>query len=148
VETLNMELNQENVQEIVGNSQVVVDALDNLTARIITSRYVFNERIPFVHGAIHGTMGQLSTFTHETPSYENTFKLSSRGKELSEDVLKEVEAISQSAPPVIGPVPNIVGCLQAFEVIKILTGRGEVITAPDVMIFDLMKNEPFTVVKY
>ena len=38
VETFKTELNQENVDEIVAGSSVVVDALDNLTARIITSR--------------------------------------------------------------------------------------------------------------
>ncbi len=148
VETFNTELNQDNVDEIIGDSQVVVDALDNLTARIIASRCAFKLKIPFVHGAIHGTMGQLSTFTDKTPSYEDTFKLSSRGKELDENVLFEVEKLSKSVPPVIGPVPNIVGCLQAFEVVKIITERGNVITAPEVMIFDLLKKDPFTVVEF
>ena len=31
--------------------------------------------IPFVHGAIHGTMGQITTFTTETPSYEETIQI-------------------------------------------------------------------------
>jgi molybdopterin-synthase adenylyltransferase len=148
VETFQTELNQENVADILKGSNVVVDALDNLKARIITSRCAFKLKIPFVHGAIHGTMGQISTFTPETPSYEETFKLSSYQKELNSQVLNELKKLTRAIPPVIGPIPNIVGCIQSFEVIKILTNRGNVITAPDVLIFDLMKKNPFSVVKF
>jgi len=147
VETFKTELNQENVDEIVAGSSVVVDALDNLRSRIITSRCALKLQIPFVHGAIHGTMGQITTFTSETPTYEETFNLSSFGKDLNDEVLREVEKLAKSVPPVMGPVPNIVGCIQAFEVVKIVTGRGNIITAPEVLIFDLMKKKPFSVVE-
>ncbi len=148
VETFNTELNQENVNEIIAGSNVIVDALDNLTARIITSRCALKLKIPFIHGAIHGTMGQITTFTHETPTYEETFKLSSCGKALTKGVVKELEKQTRTVPPVIGPIPNIVGCMQAFEVVKILTNRGHVITAPEVLIFDLMKKNPFSIIKF
>jgi molybdopterin/thiamine biosynthesis adenylyltransferase len=148
VQTFNTELNQENVEEIIGGSNIVVDALDNITSRIVTSRCTLKLKIPFVHGAIYGTMGQITTFTPETPTYEDIFKLSSNGKDLSEEVVKEVEKLTKAVPPVIGPVPNIIGCLQAFEIVKILTNRGHVITAPEVLIFDLMKKNPFSVVKF
>jgi molybdopterin/thiamine biosynthesis adenylyltransferase len=148
VETFKTELNQENVADILKGSNVVVDALDNLKTRIITSRCAFNLKIPFVHGAIHGTMGQISTFTPETPTYEETFKLSSCGKDLSEEVISDVEKLARAVPPVMGSVPNIVGCLQAFEIVKILTGKGNIITAPEVLIFDLMKKKPFSVVEF
>jgi molybdopterin-synthase adenylyltransferase len=148
VEIFNTELNQENVEDILKGSTVVVDALDNLKARIITSRATMKLKIPFVHGAIHGTMGQISIFTSETPSYEEIFRLPSNGKELNEEILKDVNKLAKEVPPVIGPVPNIVGCLQAFEIVKILTGKGHIITAPEVLIFDLMKKEPFTIVEF
>ena len=148
VETFNTELNKDNVREIIAGSKVIVDALDNLESRIITSRCALELDIPFVHGAIHGTMGQITTFTTETPSYEETFKLSSYEKELNSEVLNELKKLTRAVPPVIGPIPNIVGCIQSFEVIKILTNRGNVITAPDVLIFDLMKKNPFSVVKF
>jgi molybdopterin/thiamine biosynthesis adenylyltransferase len=93
-------------------------------------------------------MGQISTFTPETPTYEETFKLSSCGKDLSEEVISDVEKLARAVPPVMGSVPNIVGCLQAFEIVKILTGKGNIITAPEVLIFDLMKKKPFSVVEF
>ena len=148
VETCNTELNDANVCEIIGDSNIVVDALDNLKARVISSRCALKLKIPFVHGAIHGTMGQITTFTPETPSYEETFKLSSCGKDLNREVLMELKKMTKEVPPVIGPIPNIVGCLQAFEIVKILTGRGNIITAPEVLIFDLMKKKPFSVVEF
>jgi molybdopterin-synthase adenylyltransferase len=148
VETFNTELNKDNVREIIKGSKVIVDALDNLESRIITSRCALELDIPFVHGAIHGTMGQITTFTAATPSYEETFKLLSYEKELNSKVLNELKKLTRAVPPVIGPIPNIVGCIQSFEVIKILTNRGNVITAPDVLIFDLMKKNPFSVVKF
>jgi molybdopterin-synthase adenylyltransferase len=146
VETFNTELNRDNVRDIIKGSKVIVDALDNLESRIITSRCALELDIPFVHGAIHGTMGQITTFTNATPSYEETFKLLSYKKELNSKVLNELKKLTRAVPPVIGPIPNIVGCIQSFEVIKILTNRGNVITAPDVLIFDLMKKNPFSVV--
>jgi molybdopterin/thiamine biosynthesis adenylyltransferase len=148
VEAFNQELNEKNVQKIVENSDVVVDALDNLIARILTSRKAAELGIPFVHGAIHGTMGQLTTFTPQGPSYEDTFKLPSAGKELTEDVVSSIQRINKDVPPVIGPVPNIVGCLQAFEAVKNITNNNNIITAPNVLIFDLMKKEPFTMVEF
>ncbi|MBP2046982.1 HesA/MoeB/ThiF family protein [Methanobacterium aggregans] len=148
VEALNQELNEKNVETIVKNSDVVVDALDNLIARILTTRKAAELEIPFVHGAIHGTMGQVTTFTPDSPSYEETFKLPSAGKELTEEVIESVGKINKDVPPVIGPVPNVVGCLQAFEAVKYITGNGNIITAPNVLIFDLMKKEPFTMVEF
>ena len=148
VETFNTELNEENVEDIIKKSTVVVDALDNLKARIITSRCALKQEIPFVHGAIHGTMGQITTFTSKTPTYEEIFKLSSLGQDLNENVLRDLNKLTRTTPPVIGPIPNIVGCLQAFEIFKILTGRENIITAPEVLVFDLMKQKPFSVVKF
>lgn len=148
VEVFNTELDKSNVENIIEGSDVVIDALDNLKARIITSRKTMQLGIPFIHGAIHGTMGQITTFTSETPGYEKTFRLCSSGKDLTEDVIVEVSKLAKEVPPVIGPVPNIVGCLQSFEAVKILTGKGNLITAPEVLIFDLLKKESFSVVEF
>jgi len=142
------ELNEDNVQKIVEGSDIVIDALDNLVTRIILSRYAYESEIPFVHGAIHGTMGQVSVFTKDTPTYEELFKLPSLGQELTEEVIAKVKEIGAEVPPVIGPVPNIVGCLQAFEAFKLITLQGDSIMAPDVLMFDLLGKNPFSVVEF
>ena len=42
-----------NVDELIGNSDIVIDALDNITTRVIVSRKAREYKIPFIHGAIH-----------------------------------------------------------------------------------------------
>jgi molybdopterin/thiamine biosynthesis adenylyltransferase len=147
VESFEGELNESNVEKIVAGSDLVIDALDNLVSRIILSRCARELEIPFIHGAIHGTMGQVTVFNNETPSYEELFKLPSKNNELSTEVIGEVLKLSQDIPPVLGPVPNIVGCLQSSEAFKVITGKGRVILAPKVLNFDLMRGDPFSVIE-
>jgi molybdopterin/thiamine biosynthesis adenylyltransferase len=147
VKTFEGELNSSNVENIIKESHLVVDALDNLVSRIILSRSALKLKIPFIHGAIHGTMGQVTVFNTETPSYEELFKLPSQNKELTPKVIEKVLKLSQDVPPVLGPVPNIVGCLQASESLKIITKKGKSILAPKILNFDLMRNEPFSIIE-
>ena len=148
IEAVEEEVNEDNVERIIKDSDIVIDALDNLVTRITVSRHVQDLDIPFIHGAIHGTMGQVTVFTKDTPTYEEIFKLPSCGEELTEEVIKKIKDIGAEVPPVIGPVPNIVGCLQAFEAFKLITLEGEPIIAPDVLMFDLLSKDPFSVIKF
>ncbi|MCE5213755.1 MAG: HesA/MoeB/ThiF family protein [Methanobacterium sp.] len=148
VEAINGELNQENVEEILKDSAVLIDALDNLISRILVSRNAFELDMPFIHGAVHGTMGQITTFTRDTPEYEELFKLPSYNKDLTEDVVDRIQKLNLNPPPVIGPVPNLLGCLQSFEAVKLLIDKGQVLMAPEVLMFDLLKKEPFYTVKH
>lgn len=148
IDAFESEVNQENVDEILKGSSVVIDALDNLISRIIVCRCAYKIGIPFIHGAIHGTMGQVTTFTSKTPQYEEIFKLPSHNEDLTEDIVKRIQKLNLNPPPVIGPVPNIVGCLQSFEAVKILTGKSNIITSPEVLMFDLLKKEPFYTVNH
>jgi molybdopterin/thiamine biosynthesis adenylyltransferase len=148
IEAVEEEVNEDNTKKIIKDSDIVIDALDNLLTRITVSRHTKNLDIPFIHGAIHGTMGQVSIFTKDTPTYEEMFKLPSSGRDLTEEVINKVKEISAEVPPVIAPVPNIVGCLQAFEAFKLLTLQGEPIMAPEVLMFDLLNKEAFSVVRF
>ncbi|MGL6297903.1 MAG: HesA/MoeB/ThiF family protein [Methanobacteriaceae archaeon] len=141
------ELNETNAEEIFADVDIVIDALDNLLTRVIASRVVRKLNIPFVHGAVHGTMGQITTFTNETSSYEELFSLPSKDKDLDESIKNDINLMSKDTPPVIGPVPNIIGCLEAFEAFKIITGAGDVILAPKVLNFDLLSNNPFNTIE-
>lgn len=147
VTAFNEELDEDNVEEVIGDSDVVIDALDNLVTRVIVSRATKKLGIPYVHGAIHGTMGQVSVFTPKTKSYEEMFQLPSTNKELDENVKEEVKGLNYGVPPVIGPNPNIVGCLEAFEAFKILTGVGEVTYSPKLLTFNLLDLSSFNIIE-
>jgi molybdopterin/thiamine biosynthesis adenylyltransferase len=143
VEAFSQELTSDNASSLLDGCTLVVDALDNLFSRIIVGREALKKDIPFVHGAIHGTQGQITTFTSRTVSYEEMFKLPSHKKDLTPEVVDALAKLSQEVPPSISSVPNIVGCIQAFEAMKIITARGSPILAPNMLVFDLLKKNPF-----
>ena len=147
VKPFNQELNEDNVEEIIEDSDIVIDAVDNLVTRVIVSRTANKLGIPYVHGAIHGTMGQVSVFTPETKTYEEMFQLPSIDKELDEDVKKDINELSHGVTPAIGPNPNIVGCLEAFEAFKLITGIGEVVYSPKLLTFDLLDLTSFNIIE-
>ena len=59
IEAVEEEVNEDNVERIIKSSDIVIDALDNLITRITVSRHARDLDIPFIHGAIHGTMARL-----------------------------------------------------------------------------------------
>ena len=134
-----------NVDKFVKDADIVIDALDNVLTRVILSRKAMEYKIPFIHGAIHGTMGQLTVFLSNTKSYEELFNLPSLNKELTPDVIESLKNVTTGPPPVIGPAPNIIGCMQAMEAFKIVTGIGKVIVSPKIFTFDLLDLTSFSV---
>ncbi|GAA5819794.1 MAG: HesA/MoeB/ThiF family protein [Methanobrevibacter sp. CfCl-M3] len=144
---INQEVNGDNVEEIIEGSDILIDAVDNLITRVILTRAANKLNIPYIHGAIHGTAGQITTFTNDTPSYEELFKFPSIGKKLDDKVKKDIQKMTRGIPPVIGPVPNIIGCLEAFEAFKLITGVGVVTYAPELLTFDLLDLKSFEVIE-
>ena len=136
---------QTNIDKIIGDSDIVIDALDNVLTRVIASRKAKEFKIPFIHGAIHGTMGQITVFMpNSEKSYEEMFNLPSLGKELDEETLEALKNVTSGVPPVIGPTPNLIGCLEAMEAYKIITGVGKVTVAPKILTFDLLDLGSFS----
>ena len=114
VNTINEHVNQSNINEIIGDSDIVIDALDNIITRVIVSRTAKEKAIPYIHGAIHGTLGQITVFLPDSQkTYEDMFNLPSRGKNLTKEVVDELKNVTSGVPPVIGPTPNLIGCLEA-----------------------------------
>lgn len=145
VTAYNEHVDSSNVDELLNDSNLVIDALDNVLTRVIVSRKAMELKIPFVHGAIHGSLGQVTVFLANTKSYEEMFGLPSLGRDLTEDTVNDLKQIAAGAPPVFGPTPNLVGCLQAMEAYKIITGIGKVTVAPKILTFDLLDFSSFTV---
>ena len=89
-------------------------------------------------------MGQITVFLSENDkTYEEMFNLPSQGKELTEDVMDALKNVTSGVPPVIGPTPNLIGCLEAMEAFKIITGVGKVTVAPKILTFDLLDLSSF-----
>lgn len=145
VTTFHEHVDQENIDMIIGDSDIVIDALDNVLTRVIVSRKAIEKGIPYIHGAIHGTLGQITVFLpNSDKTYEEMFNLPSQGKELDDDTIEALKNVTSGVPPVIGPTPNLIGCLEAMEAYKILTGVGKVTVAPKILTFDLLDLSSFS----
>ena len=145
VTTFNEHVDKTNIDKVIGDSNIVIDALDNVLTRVIVSRAAKEKGIPYIHGAIHGTLGQITVFLpNSDKTYEEMFNLPSVGKELNDETIEALKNVTSGVPPVIGPTPNLIGCLEAFEAYKIITGVGKVTVAPKILTFDLLDLSSFS----
>ena len=108
-----------NVESILTNVQVIVDALDNIPDRIILSNAAQKLKIPLVHGALAGFDGQVMTVFPGDQGLERIYG----NAELQKDNSNRPEAVL--GVPAL--TPSIVATIQAMEVIKILLKRGQLL---------------------
>jgi len=100
-----------NVNKLIKGADVVVDGMDNYPIRYLLNEACVRHSIPFIHGAVEGLIGQLMTI------------LPKKGPCLKCAVPKEPP--KKPVFPVLGATPGVIGCLQAMEAIKLITGVGE-----------------------
>ncbi|MBW1852454.1 MAG: HesA/MoeB/ThiF family protein [Deltaproteobacteria bacterium] len=113
-----VKLDPSNAFEILTGSDVVVDALDNLSDRFILEKATKSLGIPLVHGALAGFEGQLMTIFPDDPGLKQLY-----GNERA----KENKSMSPEAVlGVPGITPSLIATLQAMEVFKIILKRGKV----------------------
>jgi molybdopterin/thiamine biosynthesis adenylyltransferase len=109
IEPVSRQITDSNVDEIVGDAQLIIDCLDNFDGRYALNLCAVRKGIPMIHGAIWGMEGRI-TFLHppKTPCLACFFP---KAPDLHEI-------------PVLGAVPCTIGSLQAIEALKHLTGSG------------------------
>lgn len=108
-----------NCKEIMSSYDIIADCTDNFTTRYLINDAAVQLNKPVVYAALYKFQGQVSVFNFENgPSYRCLFP---------KDVTKtETENCSEAG---IWPVlPGIVGCMQANELMKAITGTGTVLS--------------------
>ena len=126
-------LTNENAERIIADYDIVVGATDNFLSRKIINQITGKHQIPFVHGSIQEFQGQVTVFNYQAgPGYSDLFP----------------ETPEESTLPlgVLGVLPGVVGSLQACEVIKIITGIGDVLSGK-LLVYDALKVS-FTTVDF
>ena len=107
-----------NAVELARQSTVVLDCTDNAAARYLLSDAAAAAGVPLVCGAALGTDGQVTVFGP-----------AASGAPCRRCVFPEppppAACGSCAAGGVLGPVPGVIGVLQALEAIKVVTGWGE-----------------------
>ena len=141
-------INQKNAYKILGDSDIVIDAVDNVLTRVIISRACKELGIPFVHAAVEITQGQLSIFTKESPSYEELFNLKSKNKELTEEVENYLLKISSKKPQVLGTTAAVFGNLEVIETIKFILNKEYLIVSPNVLMGDVLNMASFEIINF
>jgi molybdopterin-synthase adenylyltransferase len=112
VETISEMLTESNLDALIPECDIIVDALDNLETRHILNRLAVKRRIPLIHGAVTGYDGQVTTIVPgKTPCFYCIFPRISK---------KEVF-------PILGTTSGIIGSIQVNEAIKFLTGQGKLL---------------------
>lgn len=113
INAIDTRIDADNVSDLVGRANGIVDAMDNYPVRYLLNRTALIKKVPFFHGAIRGYCGQATTILPgETPCLECIFP----------------KAPPKEVFPVIGVTPGVIGTVQATEVIKYLTGSGRLLS--------------------
>lgn len=124
-------LSRDNALDIIKDYDLVVDASDNFPTRYLINDACVILKKPFVYGALHGFEGQVSVFNYQGgPTYRCLFPNMPSANELP----------NCDEHGVLGIIPGIVGNLQALEVIKVLTGIGEVLAGQLLLYNGLAQN--------
>ena len=100
---------------------IIVDATDNFATRYLINDACFLLTKPLVFGAVSQFEGQVAVFNvlkaGQSLNYRDLFPVAPKNSE----VLSCVEG------GVLGVLPGMIGMMQAMEVIKLITGIGEVL---------------------
>ncbi|HTY47722.1 MAG TPA: HesA/MoeB/ThiF family protein [Methanomassiliicoccales archaeon] len=115
----------DNLTRLMGDADVILDCTDNFDTRMELNGCCVAARKPFVHGAVEGMHGQLTTIIPgRTPCLRCLFaKTATLARET----------------PVVGAAAGFIGSLQASEAIKLITGFGEPL-ASRLLVVDLECN--------
>jgi molybdopterin/thiamine biosynthesis adenylyltransferase len=114
IETIGDTITGANVSELIGDADLIVDAMDNLPMRYLLNLTAIKKNIPFFHGAVYGFEGRAMTVIP--------------GKTACLYCLYHGATALKTRFPVIGVTPAVIGCIQATEVIKYIVGLGELLT--------------------
>ena len=113
IEAIGETINDSNISQIVDDSDLIVDAMDNLATRYLLNKCAIEKNIPFFHGAVRGFEGRAMTVI---PGETACLRCMYRGP------------VPAEIFPVIGVAPAVIGAIQATEVIKFIVGSGYLLT--------------------
>jgi adenylyltransferase/sulfurtransferase len=129
-------LTSENAETLLGAYDLVADCSDNYATRALIGQVSAKLKKPLAYASVLNYEGQVTVFNYKNgPAFEQLYP------SLPKDGLFTTEDIG-----LVGVLPGIAGSLQANEVIKIITGYGEVLSGK-LLVFAIDQNR-FQVFNY
>lgn len=134
-----MRITSSNAKDIIGQYDIVVDCTDNFETRYLLNDACVLAGMPLVYGAIYRFEGQAAVWN--VKNTKGTFSPNYR------DLFPQVNATQIPDCAEGGVIPTLagmIGCIQANEVIKYITGTGDLL-AGKVLIFDAQTMQSRTI---
>ena len=129
----NILFTDERVLKIIKDYDIVVDCTDNLPARYLLSDSCILTGRPLVHAALYKFQGLVSVFNYnDGPSYKCLFPYPPRSEKL----------LQAGRHGIMGVTVGVIGSMQAGEVIKIITGIGDVLSGK-ALVYNLLSNQSY-----
>ncbi|TCP63732.1 HesA/MoeB/ThiF family protein [Baia soyae] len=158
---------EENAEELLQGADVIIDATDNLVARVIIHRTAVELGIPSIWIAVTPPFrGGVMSLTPTSTPYEVVLSHPSYQQPLTEEMKQKINAlkdgravhsiqygadenwansyVKKEAPwAVLAPVANIVGVLASFEAFKFLVKREDLkpVIGPDLIRINLASHQ-------
>jgi molybdopterin/thiamine biosynthesis adenylyltransferase len=119
------EVTPANIGEVFAGADVILDCLDGFPARYLLNEHSLATKVPFVHAAVEGWHGQVTTI------------VPGRGPCLR--CLFPAAPPKRGTFPILGATAGVFGCLEAAEAVKLITGVGEPLCSK-LLVGDLENN--------
>ena len=130
-EIFNLKIDASNAMKILRDFDIVVDATDNFEARYNINDACVMLNKPMVHGSIYKYEGMVAVFNYKGGPTYRCYNPDPQENKYKNPTPSEVG--------LFGVLPGITGTLMANEVIKIITGAGEILSGK-VLIFNILNN--------
>ncbi len=130
-----LKITAENAIEIIAAFDILIDCTDNFPTRYLLNDVAVLTSKPLVYGSILKFEGHVSVLNHELAT-----GFSSTYRDLFPEPPSPESVQNCEQAGVLGVLPGIIGTLQANEVLKIITGTGDVL-ANKLLILDSLTLE-------
>lgn len=129
IQIFDFRLNEEKAEEIFKNYDVIADCTDNYKTRALIGDVSAKLNKPLAFASVLNYEGQISVFNFGGgPAFSDLYP------NIPKDGIYKENEIG-----LLGVLPGIAGTLQANEIIKIITGYGEVISGK-LLVFNIQEN--------
>ncbi len=103
-------IDEKTAPRMIGDADIIVDAMDNFAARYVLNEMSQAHDIPLMHGGVAGLTGQATLILpKKTACLSCIFP----------------DAKTTTGTPILGTAAGVIGSIEAEETIKYLTGTGE-----------------------
>jgi len=121
-------IRRDNVREIIGGYDIVVDGTDNFPTRYLVNDACVLEGKPLIYASIFQFEGQVTVFNHaDGPCYRCLYP--------EPPPAGLVPSCAEGG--VLGVLPGVIGVIQATEAVKIILGKGRTLSGR-LMLYDAM----------